>query len=102
MSSTEQVCSVTSLLDDLLATNNVTIETAATATNDDNGTVFIVVFGQGLNFTKKMDKGLINNNQCRSLDVQCFNDPTNTKRKLVFYAKNVSLPLYMQGTNCLE
>ena len=36
---------------------------------DDNGAVLIAVFLQGIDFTKKMDKGIINTNQCRSFGV---------------------------------
>ena len=91
MSSTEQVFSVTEFLDDLATTNNVAIATAATAIIGDNGTVFITVLGQSPKFTKKMDKGIINTNQCIS-----FTDPTS---KLICFANNVLLPLCMQGTN---
>ena len=65
VSSAEQVWSATELLDKLANTNNVKILTAATAMIDEYGTLFIAIFGQGLNFTKKMDKGLINTNKCR-------------------------------------
>ena len=68
---------------------------------DYNGTLFIVVFGQGLDFTSKMNKGIINTNQCISFGVQCIDKPTDPTRKLVFYSNNVFLPLYSQGTNCL-
>ena len=65
VSSTEQVWSVTALLDKLADTNNVEIVTADTAMIDEYGTLFIAIFWQGINFTKKMDKGLINPNKCR-------------------------------------
>ena len=65
MSSKEQVCSVTAFLDKLETTNNSEIVTPATAMIDDNGLLLITVFGQGLDFTKKMDKVLINTNKCR-------------------------------------
>mmetsp|Transcript_15996 Transcript_15996/g.23840 ORF Transcript_15996/g.23840 Transcript_15996/m.23840 type:complete len:787 (+) Transcript_15996:5053-7413(+) len=101
ITTTEQVCSVTAFLDELATTDNVAIVTAATAMFDGDGAPFIAVFGQGLDFTKKMDKGLINPNQCRSFGVQCVDDPTDPTRKLGFYAEDVFLPLRMQGTNCL-
>ena len=68
---------------------------------DYNGTLFIVVFGQGLDFTSKMNKGIINTNQCISFGVQCIDKPTDPTRKLVFYSNNVLLPPCMRGTNCL-
>ena len=67
----------------------------------DNGAVFIKLFGQGLGFTKKTDKELINTNQCRSFDSQCVDDPTDPTKKLAFYANNVFLPIHMQETNFL-
>ena len=101
MSSTEQVWSVTAFLDKISTTINVTIVTAAIAMVDDNGTVFIAVFGQGINYTKKMYKGIMNPNQCRSFGVHFFDNSTGPTRKLVFYANNVFLPLRMQETNFL-
>ena len=68
---------------------------------DDDGAVFIVVFGQGLDFTKKTSKGLINTNPCRSFGVRCVDEPTDPTRKLGFYSNNVFLPLYTKGTNFL-
>ena len=52
MSTIEQVCSVTGLLDKLSTTNNGAIVTYDMAMVDDNGTVFIALFVQGLKFTK--------------------------------------------------
>ena len=101
VSRTEQVCSVTGFLDELATTNNVSIVTAATAMIDDDGAIFIAVFGQGLDFTDKMDKSLINPNQCRSFGVQCVDDPTDPTRRLGFYSDDTYLPLRMEGTNCL-
>ena len=63
MSSKEQVCSVTAFLDKLETTNNSESVTPATAMIDDNGLLLITVFGQGLDFTKKMEKVLINTNK---------------------------------------
>ena len=80
---------------------NVAIVTASTSIIDDNSAVFITVFVQGLDFTKKMYKVLINPNQCISFGVHWVDDPTNPKIKLVFYSGNVLLPLLMQVTNCL-
>ena len=62
---------------------------------DDDSTVIIAVFVKVLNFTKKMDEGLINPNQFISFGVKWVDDPTDPTRKLVFYANNVFLPLRM-------
>ena len=83
---------VTEFLDELAATNNVVIVTSATSTIDDKGAVFISVFEQGLDFNKKMEKGLINPNKFRSF-FKCADDPNDPIMKLVFYAINVFLPL---------
>ena len=69
---------------------------------DDNGAVFVTLFGKGLDFTNKLDRSLINPNQCISFGLQCVNGPTDPTRKLLFYANNVFLTIFMQGTNYLE
>ena len=69
---------------------------------DNDVAVFIVVFGKGLDLTKKTEKGLINTNQCISFGVQCIDGPTDPTRKLVFYANNLFFPLHMQGDNRLS
>ena len=61
----------------------------------DDGAVLITVFGQLIDFTKKMYKGLINTNQRRSFGVQCVNEPNNPTSKLAFCANNLFLPLCM-------
>ena len=93
------MCSVTALLNGLATTTIVAIVTDATAIVDGVGALFIAVFGKVIDFTNKMDKGLINPNQYRSFGVQCVDDPTDITRKLGFYANNMFLPLCIQGTN---
>ena len=95
MSLKEQVFLVTSFLNKLATTNSVEIVTAATTMLAEGGAVFVELFGQEIDFTNKMHKGIIIPNQRNSLGVQCVDDPTYTTRKLVFYAKNVFLPLRM-------
>ena len=102
MKSTEQLCSVTAFLEELANTNNVGIVKSAISMIDDYGAIFISVFVQGINLTKKMDKVLISPHQCRSFGFQCMDDPTDSTKKLGFYSNNVFLTLSMQGTNCLE
>ena len=57
-----QVCSVTAFLNQLATSNNSAIVTPATAMIDDDGELFIAVFRQEIDFTEKMDMGLINPN----------------------------------------
>ena len=84
MSSTEQECSVNEFLNELATANNVSTVIAATSMIDDDGTLFLFVFGQGLNFTKKMDKGPVNPNQCILFGVQCVDNPTDPTRNWDF------------------
>ena len=51
---------------------------------DDNGTVLITLFGKVLGFNKKMEKGIINPNKCRSVGVKCVDDHTDPTSKLGF------------------
>ena len=102
MSSTENVWSVTAFLNYLATANDVAIITASIAMIDDTDALFITGFGQGIVFTKKMDEGLINHNQCRSFDVWCVDYSTDLLSKLIFYANNFFLLLHTQETNCLE
>ena len=52
VSTKAEVFSVTVLFDELAPKNNVAIITAVTTIIDDEGTVFIAVFGQEIDFTK--------------------------------------------------
>ena len=84
MSSTEQEFSVNEFLNELATANNVSTVIAATSMIDDDGTLILFVFGQGLNFTKKMDKGPVNTNQCILFGVQCVDNPTDPTRNRDF------------------
>ena len=86
----------------MAATNNVAILTASTTMIDDEGAVFISVFGKLFDFTNKMYKGIINPKQCRSFGFQCVEDTTDHTSKFEFYSKNVFLTLHMQRSNFLE
>ena len=70
VSPTEQLCSVHPFIYELDTTNNASIVTAATSVVDDYGTLFATVCVQGINFTNKMYKVVINTNQFRSFGVQ--------------------------------
>ena len=61
---------------------------------DDNSDLLITVFVQELDLNIKMDKGLINTNQCKSFGFQRVDNPTDITRKLIFYANNIFLPLH--------
>ena len=49
--------------------------------NDDDGAVYVTLFGQVLDFTNKIYKGLINPNQWKSFGFQFVDDPTDTTSK---------------------
>ena len=98
MSSTEKLCSVTAFLNELATTNYVAIVTSATVIIDDNSAVFISVFWQGIDLTKKIDKIPIN------ADDLVPNASTTLLILLVnldFDANNVFFPFLIQGPNCL-
>ena len=62
---------------------HVPIFTSVTALTLDSGGVLILEFGQGLWFENRMEKSLINPNQCRKFGIRIFDDPTNPYRKMV-------------------
>ena len=62
---------------------HVPICTGVTDLTLDSGEVAILEFEQGLWFGNRMEKSLINPNQCQKFGIQICDDPTNTHRKLV-------------------
>ena len=80
---------------------------AATAWTSHTSQVYILVFGQGLWFGDRMDRSLINPNQCRSYGISLCNDLTDPHRKLGFQTNTLNTPLFMEGaiatmsTRCL-
>ena len=61
---------------------NVTIYTGVNSLALDSWEVVILEFVQGLWFGNRMEKLLINPNQCRKFGIQICDDPTNPHRKL--------------------
>ena len=95
------MCTVSPFLSEYSSTENIEICTAATAWTDRNGKIYILIFGQGLWFGDRMDRSLINPNQCRSFGVSVCDDPTDPHRSLGFYTDQVTVELYMEGTIAL-
>ena len=60
----------------------VPICTGVTDLTLDSGEVIILEFGQGLWFGNRMEKSLINPNQCQNVGIQTCNDPTNPHRNM--------------------
>ena len=92
------MCSVYPFLSEYTTTDNVEICTAATAWTSHTGQVYILVFGQGLWFGDRMDRSLINPNQCRSYGISLCDDPTDPHRTLGFQTNTLNIPLFMEGT----
>ena len=61
---------------------NVPICTGVTALTLDSVEVVIMEFGQGLFFGNRMEKLLINPNQCQKCGIQICDDPTDPHKKL--------------------
>ena len=82
-------------------TENVNMCTAATAYTNDHGRTYIMIFGQGLWFGEKMEKALINPNQCRDFGVQVCDDRTDPNRKLGYYPEVEFLPMTVVGSKAM-
>ena len=98
---TSEVCSVSPFLDEYNSQDDVPICSAATAVDLDQGQTLILVFGQGLWFGNRMDKSLINPNQCRAYGIGVCDDPTDPHRELGIYVDDDDIiPLSMSGSTC--
>ena len=95
---TELECTVSPFLSSYENTENVKVCTAATAYTNEHGRTYIMIFGQGLWFGEKMEKSLINPNQCRDFGVQVCDDPTDPNRKLGYYPEIEFMPMTMVGS----
>ena len=59
-------CTVSPFLDEYDSQENIPICSGATAYTGDNGKTVILIFGQGLWFGERLNKSIINPNQCRA------------------------------------
>ena len=100
LSWSDLMCSVSPFISKYTTTDNVEICTAATAWTSHTGQVYISVFGQGLWFGDRMDRSLINPNQCRSCDILLCDDPTDPHRPLGFQTTHIKYPPIRGGYNC--
>ena len=94
----DQMCTVSPFLDEYDSTENIEICSAATAWTDNTGQVFILVFGQGLWFGDRMNRSLINPNQCRAFGISVCDDPTDPHRSLGFHTDTITIPFSMDGS----
>ena len=60
------------------------------------GKTFILVFSQGLWFGDRIDRSLVNPNQCRAFGISFCDDPTDTHRALGFHTDKVLIELFMK------
>ena len=97
---TRQKCSVSPFLAEYEETQDVDIVTGATAVDLEDGSTVICVFGQGLWFGNRMDKNLINPNQCRHYGVSLCDDPTDPHRPLAIRKERFSIPMEMFNSSC--
>ena len=92
---TRQQCSVAPFLAEYDETQNIDIVTGATAVDLEDGSTVICVFGQGLWFGDRMEKSLINPNQCRHYGVSLCDDPTDPHRSLAIRKERFSIPMHI-------
>lgn len=97
---TRQKCSVAPFLAEYDETTNVDIVTGATAVDLEDGSTIVLVFGQGLWFGDRMEKSLINPNQCRHYGVSLCDDPTDPNRPLAIRKERFLIPMNMFNSSC--
>ena len=80
---------------------NVPICTGVNALKLYSEKVVILEFGQGLWFGNRIEKSLINPNQCQKFGIQICDDPTYPHRKLVIEeSEDLFIPITMEGSTC--
>ena len=97
LSLSDLMFSVSPFLSRYTNTDNVEICTAATAWTIHTGQVYILVFVQGIWFGDRMDRSLINPNQCCSFGIYFCDDPTDPHMPLGFQTNTLNIPLFMEG-----
>ena len=98
---TSEVCSVAPFMDEYKEQENVRICTGATAYETKFGETIILQFGQGLWFGNRMEKSLINPNQCRAYGIPICDDPMDPHRELgMNIDDDLFIPLVMNGSTC--
>ena len=75
---------------------NVPIFTGVTELTLDSGEVLIMELVKGLWFGDRMEKSLINPNQCRNFGIKILNDPTDPHRNMGIEAsEDLFIPIKM-------
>ena len=98
---TQLECEVSPFLDTYAPVENVPICAGATAVTLDSGETLVLIFGQGLWFGNRMNKSLINPNQCRAYNVPVCDDPTDPYRPLGIELEDHHIPFIMQGSTAI-
>ena len=81
---------------------NVIIFTGFTELTLDSVEVVILEFSQGLWFRKRMEKLIINKNQCQKFGIQICDYVTDSHRKLVTEAYGgIFIPMKTEGYTCV-
>lgn len=83
------------------AQEDVQICSGATAYTNENDKTIVLIFGQGLWFGERMEKLIINPNQCRSYNISVCDDPTDPHRALGISLPDNEIPLTMQGSTAM-
>ena len=98
VSFTSEYFTVSPFLSEYYEQVNIPICTGVTSYTMESGESIILIFGQGLWFGNRMDKTLINPNQCQAFGIPICDDPTNQHRPLVIEAYfNTHIPIPMVG-----
>ena len=81
---------------------NIPICIGATSYTMESGEVIILIFGQGFWFGNRMEKTLINPNQCRYFGITICNDPTDQHKPLGIEAySNTHISMLTVGCSCV-
>ena len=97
---TRKKCNVSPFLPEYPEQTDVPIIMWETVFNTKNGKTYLLVFGQGIWFGKRMRNSLITPNQCPTFDVIFCDDPTNNYRSIGIDMDGFLVPFHMKGTTC--
>ena len=92
---TNKTCLVGTFFGEYGATTDTKICSGATVWISDKGEVYIIIFEPGLWFGSRMERFLINNNQCSSFFIQIYDDTNYPNREIALFTKNISIPISM-------
>ena len=101
ISFTSEDCKVTPFLAEYSEQVIIPIRIGATSYTMESGEVIILIFDQMLWFGNRMDKTLVNHNQCQDFGIPICDDPTYQYRPLGIEANfNTPIPMSMVVSTC--